>query len=70
MRPECCVSPAPCMTAACLRFSTDRGVRIPPLQLLLLAYHVAVYRGTDIDQPRNLAKSVTVVMNLFQRRAV
>lgn len=29
-----------------------------PLQLL--AYHVAVYRGTDIDQPRNLAKSVTV----------
>jgi glucosamine--fructose-6-phosphate aminotransferase (isomerizing) len=29
-----------------------------PLQLL--AYHVAVLRGTDIDQPRNLAKSVTV----------
>ena len=29
-----------------------------PLQLL--AYHVALYRGTDIDQPRNLAKSVTV----------
>jgi glucosamine--fructose-6-phosphate aminotransferase (isomerizing) len=29
-----------------------------PLQLL--AYHVAVFRGTDIDQPRNLAKSVTV----------
>jgi len=29
-----------------------------PLQLL--AYHVAVYRGTDVDQPRNLAKSVTV----------
>jgi glucosamine--fructose-6-phosphate aminotransferase (isomerizing) len=26
----------------------------------LLAYHVAVYRGTDVDQPRNLAKSVTV----------
>lgn len=26
----------------------------------LLAYHVAVLRGTDIDQPRNLAKSVTV----------
>ena len=29
-----------------------------PLQLL--AYHVALRRGTDIDQPRNLAKSVTV----------
>ncbi|NYS25112.1 glutamine--fructose-6-phosphate transaminase (isomerizing) [Rhodobacteraceae bacterium 2376] len=26
----------------------------------LLAYHAAVYRGTDVDQPRNLAKSVTV----------
>ena len=29
-----------------------------PLQLL--AYHVAVINGTDVDQPRNLAKSVTV----------
>lgn len=29
-----------------------------PLQLL--AYHMAVIRGTDVDQPRNLAKSVTV----------
>jgi glucosamine--fructose-6-phosphate aminotransferase (isomerizing) len=29
-----------------------------PLQLF--AYHVAVVRGTDVDQPRNLAKSVTV----------
>jgi glucosamine--fructose-6-phosphate aminotransferase (isomerizing) len=29
-----------------------------PVQLL--AYHVAVFKGTDIDQPRNLAKSVTV----------
>ena len=26
----------------------------------LLAYHVAVAKGTDVDQPRNLAKSVTV----------
>jgi glucosamine--fructose-6-phosphate aminotransferase (isomerizing) len=26
----------------------------------LIAYHVAVYKGTDVDQPRNLAKSVTV----------
>ncbi len=29
-----------------------------PLQLL--AYHIAVRRGADVDQPRNLAKSVTV----------
>jgi glucosamine--fructose-6-phosphate aminotransferase (isomerizing) len=41
--------------------------RIPMLQpilsvvpLQLLAYHVAVARGCDVDQPRNLAKSVTV----------
>ena len=30
------------------------------LPLQLLSYHVAVMRGTDVDQPRNLAKSVTV----------
>jgi glucosamine--fructose-6-phosphate aminotransferase (isomerizing) len=29
-----------------------------PIQLL--AYHTAVLKGTDVDQPRNLAKSVTV----------
>ena len=29
-----------------------------PVQLL--AYHAAVVKGTDVDQPRNLAKSVTV----------
>jgi glutamine---fructose-6-phosphate transaminase (isomerizing) len=29
-----------------------------PVQML--AYHVAVLKGTDVDQPRNLAKSVTV----------
>ncbi|GAB4380419.1 MAG: glutamine--fructose-6-phosphate transaminase (isomerizing) [Calditrichia bacterium] len=33
-------------------------VTIIPLQLL--AYHIAVMRGCDVDQPRNLAKSVTV----------
>ncbi|MCX5866176.1 MAG: glutamine--fructose-6-phosphate transaminase (isomerizing) [Proteobacteria bacterium] len=33
-------------------------LNIIPLQLL--AYHIAVIRGTNIDQPRNLAKSVTV----------
>jgi glucosamine--fructose-6-phosphate aminotransferase (isomerizing) len=31
---------------------------VVPLQLL--AYHIAAYRGCDVDQPRNLAKSVTV----------
>jgi len=30
------------------------------VSLQLLAYHVAVRRGCDVDQPRNLAKSVTV----------
>jgi len=33
-------------------------VNVIPLQLL--AYHIAVLRGLDVDQPRNLAKSVTV----------
>jgi glucosamine--fructose-6-phosphate aminotransferase (isomerizing) len=56
------------------RISPSRGVnviRLPehygllspilhtvPLQLL--AYHTALARGTDVDKPRNLAKSVTV----------
>jgi glucosamine--fructose-6-phosphate aminotransferase (isomerizing) len=33
---------------------------IHTIPLQLLAYHVAVLKGTDVDQPRNLAKSVTV----------
>ena len=33
-------------------------ITIIPLQLL--AYYIAVLRGCDVDQPRNLAKSVTV----------
>jgi len=33
-------------------------LEIMPLQML--AYHIAVRRGCDVDQPRNLAKSVTV----------
>ena len=33
-------------------------LEVVPLQLI--AYHVAVRRGCDVDQPRNLAKSVTV----------
>ncbi|HET7871370.1 MAG TPA: SIS domain-containing protein, partial [Terriglobales bacterium] len=44
------VPPAPELLAPVLE--------IVPLQLL--AYHIAVLRGCDVDQPRNLAKSVTV----------
>ena len=32
----------------------------PSIPLQLLAYHIAVLRGCDVDKPRNLAKSVTV----------
>jgi glucosamine--fructose-6-phosphate aminotransferase (isomerizing) len=53
------------------RESSDYVVELPPapelltpileiLPLQLLAYHIAVRRGCDVDQPRNLAKSVTV----------
>jgi glucosamine--fructose-6-phosphate aminotransferase (isomerizing) len=51
--------------------SADAVIRIPDLgefltaivatlPVQLLAYHVATFKGTDVDQPRNLAKSVTV----------
>jgi glucosamine--fructose-6-phosphate aminotransferase (isomerizing) len=39
------------------------GLALPILEVVplqLLAYHMAVLKGTDVDQPRNLAKSVTV----------
>jgi glucosamine--fructose-6-phosphate aminotransferase (isomerizing) len=42
----------------------DTGENVTPIvytiPLQLLAYHVAVLKGTDVDRPRNLAKSVTV----------
>jgi len=42
----------------------DPGAMLAPLvytvPMQLLAYHTAVLKGTDVDQPRNLAKSVTV----------
>lgn len=55
-------------------FSNSEGMRIIPLPhveeiiapifytvpLQMLSYHVALIKGTDVDQPRNLAKSVTV----------
>ncbi len=54
-----------------IRDSADHVLYIPPapeelapileiVPLQLLAYHIAVRRGCDVDQPRNLAKSVTV----------
>jgi glucosamine--fructose-6-phosphate aminotransferase (isomerizing) len=53
------------------REATDYIIELPPapellsvlleiIPLQLLAYHIAVRRGCDVDQPRNLAKSVTV----------
>jgi glutamine---fructose-6-phosphate transaminase (isomerizing) len=42
---------------ACDPFVAPLVLSVP---LQLLAYHIAVMRGTDVDQPRNLAKSVTV----------
>ena len=49
----------------------DAVIEVPPcapeltpilssVPLQQLAYHIAVHRGCDVDQPRNLAKSVTV----------
>ena len=42
----------------------DTALELQPiltvLPLQLLAYYVADFKGTDVDQPRNLAKSVTV----------
>jgi glucosamine--fructose-6-phosphate aminotransferase (isomerizing) len=46
-----------------IRLTDHAGVLSPILHtvpLQLLAYHVALQRGTDVDKPRNLAKSVTV----------
>ena len=40
----------------CIRLLTS----ITTIPLQLLSYYVAVLKGTDVDQPRNLAKSVTV----------
>jgi len=46
-----------------IRVSEHRGLLSPVVHVIplqLLAYHTAVIRGTDVDKPRNLAKSVTV----------
>ena len=41
------------------RAEMGQGV-LTSIPMQLLAYHIAVLKGTDVDQPRNLAKSVTV----------
>jgi glutamine---fructose-6-phosphate transaminase (isomerizing) len=60
--PEADMSPAPGVSVITLpRHASELTAPIlftVPLQLL--AYHVAVLKGTDVDKPRNLAKSVTV----------
>jgi glucosamine--fructose-6-phosphate aminotransferase (isomerizing) len=46
-----------------IRIGTTDELLLPIMEVLplqLLAYHIAVKRGCDVDQPRNLAKSVTV----------
>ena len=51
------------MAAAAVRMPSVDPVVAPILYAIpvqLLAYHVAVIKGTDVDQPRNLAKAVTV----------
>jgi glucosamine--fructose-6-phosphate aminotransferase (isomerizing) len=40
--------------------SEPLGAVLATIPLQILAYHVATLKGTDVDQPRNLAKSVTV----------
>jgi glucosamine--fructose-6-phosphate aminotransferase (isomerizing) len=58
-------------TDDCVSLKVDHVLKIPDthplltpivsvIPLQLLAYHIAVRRGADVDQPRNLAKSVTV----------
>ena len=60
-----------CDGAPALRRFAERVIELPrvgafsapilhAIPVQLLAYHVAVMKGTDVDQPRNLAKSVTV----------
>ncbi len=54
---------AGCRLAAHIKVPTGHAFANPLLYAVpiqLLAYHTAVFMGTDVDQPRNLAKSVTV----------
>jgi glucosamine--fructose-6-phosphate aminotransferase (isomerizing) len=52
-----------CALATCLPVPPVHRFVAPlvyALPVQLIAYHTAVFMGTDVDQPRNLAKSVTV----------
>ena len=53
----------PALAASSIAIPQTHPLLLPILSVVptqLFAYHVADYRGTDVDQPRNLAKSVTV----------
>jgi glucosamine--fructose-6-phosphate aminotransferase (isomerizing) len=53
----------PSLASAAIELPEASALSAPILYAIpvqLLAYHVAVLKGTDVDQPRNLAKSVTV----------
>ena len=54
------IEAAACRTLQVPRASHFLTPVVLTIPLQLLAYHIAVQRGTDVDQPRNLAKSVTV----------
>jgi glucosamine--fructose-6-phosphate aminotransferase (isomerizing) len=60
--PEVNIEPAPGVTVITLpRHASELTAPLLfTIPLQLLAYHVAVLKGTDVDKPRNLAKSVTV----------
>jgi glucosamine--fructose-6-phosphate aminotransferase (isomerizing) len=54
---------APAQGVNVIRLPEHYGLLSPILHVVplqLLAYHTALARGTDVDKPRNLAKSVTV----------
>ena len=53
-------SASPTTSAGCPTRTRRCARSSPIIPLQLFAYHMAVARGTDVDQPRNLAKSVTV----------
>lgn len=58
---DCAITPSPGIEV--IRLNEYYGMLSPILHTIpmqLLAYHAALARGTDIDKPRNLAKSVTV----------
>ena len=60
--PESGISPSEGVTVIDLpkHVSYFQAPAVYTIPLQLLSYHVAILKGTDVDQPRNLAKSVTV----------